>query len=713
MKNLSQAMPPMLPCAFAVAVALSMSLAQAQTQTDAQSPSISSTVLPQVVVSANRSAQSRFDAAAAIDVVQIDSFSATTPLVNLSELLSAVPGVQVRNRENYAQDLQVSVRGFGTRSTFGVRGVRILVDGIPATMPDGQGQAATASLTAASRIEVLRGPMAQMYGNAAGGVVQVFTRNPPRAGEATTGMVSVGAGSDGQRQTGAAFAAGNDTIGGMIDVSKFTTDGSRDHSAAERTQLAAKLVMRPSADTTVTAVLNQFDQPKAQDPLGLTRADFEKNPRQVIAAALSFDTRKTITQKQAGLVVDHQLSDSDSLNARLYGGQRQLTQYLGLSGVALNTAGGVVDLDRDYSGAGANWTHKMRVNHLPLNWVVGVETDKLHELRRGFVNNAGTPGDVRRNEDDRARNLDFFAQMDWTFAPQWRATAGIRNSRVKLEVDDHYITAASPNDSGSVEYHNTSPVVGLIWQVTDDMNLYANMGKGFETPTLAEVAYRSNGTGPNLGLLPSTSTQAEVGAKIRSGDHTLDMAVFSARSSNEIVPSLVLNGRSIYQNVDSVERRGAEVSWQTNWSQPALFAKKLTTHVTYTWLDASFQKSYVNAQNVMIAAGNRLPGAPSHSLFADAQYQFNDALSAALEWKTESKVYVNDVNSDVASGYGILNIRSSYGFRLGKTKLFLFGRLDNVLDKKYAGSVIVNDGNSRYYEAAPGRRWFVGLRAAM
>jgi iron complex outermembrane receptor protein len=264
-----------------------------------------------------------------------------------------------------------------------------------------------------------------------------------------------------------------------------------------------------------------------------------------------------------------------------------------------------------------------------------------------------------------------------------------------------------------VEYHNTSPVAGLLWHASDDINLYASLGKGFETPTLAESAYRADGTGPNLSLLPSTSIQGELGAKLRHAGHTLDLALFDSRSKNEIVPSLVLNGRSIFQNVDSVQRRGVEMAWQTKWNQSAALSNKWTTHLTYTWLDASFQKSFSNAQNATIAAGNRLPGAPEHSLFADVQYQFSEGLSAGLELKAESKVYVNDVNSNVAAGYGSVNLRSSYAFQLGAVKMFVFGRIDNLLDQQYAGSVIVNDGNSRYFEAAPGRRWFIGLRSAL
>lgn len=655
--------------------------------------------LPEIVVSASRSQQNRFDAPAAIDVVQVDGFRAQSPLVNLSELLSGVPGIQVRERQNYAQDLQISVRGFGTRSTFGVRGVRILIDGIPATMPDGQGQASTASLTSAKSIEILRGPMAQLYGNSAGGVLQVFTKDPPTKPE---GSVSLGFGSDNQRLYNASVGGGSDTLSGVLDVSQYSTDGYRDHSAARRTTINGKLVAKPSADTTITAIFNSFDQPLSQDPLGLTRAAFGQNPRQVFAGANTFDTRKTIEQQQVGVVLDQRIGTNDTLSARVYGGTRQVFQILSFAGGPASS-GGVVDLDRGYGGLGINWTHKTTVNGLPLNWTLGMEGDTLSEHRKGFDNNGGTPGTIRRNESDNARNLDFFGQVDWTFAPQWRLITGLRASRVMLSVDDHFVS--NGDDSGSVQYKQTSPVAGLVWSASDNVNLYANIGKGFETPTLAEAAYSttSNGSGPNLNLKASSSVQAEVGANIKAGRHAMDFAVFQTRSQDEIVPIATSNGRSIFQNVDDVQRRGVEASWHTDWNT------NLSSRVAYTWLDAQFKQAFAST-NGPVASGNRLPGAPEHSLFTELQYRWPNAVSAAVEMTANSKAYVNDINSDAASGYAVVNLRTGYEFNAGAAKVVVFGRVDNLFDKEYAGSVIVNDSNGRFFEPAPGRRLFVGLR---
>ncbi|MES2207568.1 MAG: TonB-dependent receptor [Pseudomonadota bacterium] len=655
----------------------------------------SDTWMEDVVVTASRAEQRQFDAPAAVNAVQMNPSYIASPLVNVSEMTQLIPGVQIKNRQNYAQDLQLSVRGFGTRSTFGVRGVRILVDGIPATMPDGQGQVATASLTSARRIEVLRGPLAQMYGNAAGGVLQIFTQDPP-TGSKPVFSLSGGVGSDGQYQSQFSIAGGNATGGGLIDIARYQTEGYRDHSAAERTQINTKLLIHPSSATRITAIFNRFDQPEAQDPLGLSHTDFNNNPRQVIPNAITFNTRKSIEQNQLGILLEHHLSSSDSLNARIYGGTRQVNQTLAF------TTNGVVDLDRDYKGIGLNWSHKAQIKTLPIRWIAGVEIDDLKETRKGFDNIAGNEGALRRYEDDRARNTDFFTQIDWTLNERWQAITGVRFSTVKFKVDD-YFNSSAMNTSGQVKYSHTSPVLGLVWHANDSVNVYGNIGKGFETPTLAESAYRPNNQpGPNFSLMPSKSIQAELGIKMHKKNHTMDAAIFETRSQDEIVSQASSGGRSTFQNIESVRRRGFELSWKAQW-------KMLSTSLSYTFLDARFTTGFINAQGA-VAAGNRLPGSSRHSIGAEAEKRFSEKINTAVEIRADSKVYVNDANTDAAPGYAVVNTRAGYEFHMGDAKLFLYGRIDNIFNKNYAGSVIVNDTNQRFFEPAPKRRFFVGLR---
>ncbi len=651
-------------------------------------------------------AQRRFDSAASHTRVEVNGFTAPTPLVNLSELLAGQPGVVALDRQNYAQDLQISVRGFGARSTFGVRGVRILVDGIPATMPDGQGQAATAQLQSAAHIDVLRGPLAQLYGNSAGGVIQVSTREPRPGGGA---QASVAAGSYGQRLADASVDFGDRTLGGLVDVSRFETDGWRDHSAARRTHLNGKLVARPSGDTTITTLVNLYDQPLSQDPLGLTLAQWQANPRQAPAPAYSFDTRKSISQNQLGVVLEHRLSDQDSVRARAYGGNRQLTQTLSFSGAAANSAGGVVDLDRDYYGLGLAWTHATRMpSGLPLTWTLGLDADRQSEHRQGFVNDGGQAGALRRNEQDRAGNTDLFAQVDAWIAPQWRAIAGLRASRVRASVDDRFINAASPDDSGRRNWSQTSPAVGLVWAASEQLNVYANIGQGFETPTLAEMAYSRNNTGPNYGLAASRSRQVELGAKWQGAVHRVEGALFDAKSRDEIVPAATVNGRTVYQNADDVRRRGLELAWSAK-------AGAWTPRAAYTWLDAYFGSAYTGANNAQVAAGNRIPGTARQVAQLSLNYAPTAAWQLGASLDVSSKVQVNDTNTEAAPGFAVVGLRAGYTLGgaagSGQPRWQFWARLDNVTDRRYVGSGIVNDGNGRFYEPAAGRRLMLGLRA--
>jgi len=654
-------------------------------------------------------AQRRFDAAASSTRVEVDTFTAPTPLVNLSELLAGQAGVVALDRQNYAQDLQIAVRGFGARSTFGVRGVRILVDGIPATMPDGQGQAATAQLQSAAHVDVLRGPLAQLYGNAAGGVLQVTTREPREGGGA---QASVAAGSYGQRLVDGSIDFGDRTLGGLVDVSRFETDGFRDHSAARRTHLNGKLVARPDGDTTITTLVNLYDQPKAQDPLGLTRAQWDANARQAPAVADSFDTRKSVSQNQLGVVLERRLGEHDSVRARAYGGTRQLRQYLSFSGAASNSSGGVVDLDRDYYGLGLAWTHATRLpSGLPLTWTLGVDADRQSELRQGFVNNNGTAGALRRDERDRAGNTDVYAQVDAWIAPAWRAVAGLRSSRVRSTVDDRLVNAVNPDDSGGRTWTHTSPALGLVWAATDALNLYANVGRGFETPTLAEMAYSASNNGPNFGLAASRSRQMELGAKWQGVVHRVEAAWFDARSQGEIVPAATVNGRTVFQNADNVRRRGLELAWSAR-------AGAWTPRAAYTYLDAYFGSPYAGAGGAQVGAGNRLPGTARHVAQLVVDYAPTQAWQLGASLDVSSKVPVNDTNTDAAPGYAVVGLRAGYtlGGRTAGTagtspRWQLWARLDNLMDRRYAGSVIVNDGNGRFFEPAAGRRVMVGLRA--
>lgn len=684
-----------------------------------------------VVVSASRREQSGFDAPAAVQSVNAETIRDAGPQVNLSESLSRVPGVIVLNRQNYAQDLQLSIRGFGARSTFGIRGVRLLVDGIPATMPDGQGQASTISLPSTDRIEVLRGPLAQLYGNAAGGVVQAFTREAPAVPEASAQIFF---GSFGTRRLGLQAAGRFGSTGLVVDYSDFQTDGWRQHSAAERQHLNSRLTFG-EGPLRVALVANFFRQPLSLDPLGLTRAEFDDNPRQaggivrngagVITdrLALSQNSRKTVEQDQIGATAELKLGASDRLSGRLYAGRRELDNALSIpigAQQANTSAGGIVDLSRRYQGVGLAYAFDRRLGGMPLTTTVGIDHDRMKDRRQGFLNLQGERGALRRDEDNLVTSTDVYLQSSLAVSERFTVIAGARSSRVRFDVDDFFVRPGTPvngDDSGNRSYSATNPVLGVTWHAAPTLNVYANLGRGFETPTFTELAYRRTGSGLNLGLDAARSRHLETGLKWRPAPQQfLDLALFSIRTSDEIAVESNTGGRSTFQNVGSTKRQGLELSWRGR------IADTLTGQLALNLLDATFEDSFVTSpaagQTVAIAAGNRLPGVPRRFAFGEVVWRpavlgaQNAARRAHLgvEVLHSGNFFANDANSAdaLAASYTVVNLRAVAEQRFADWRFAQFFRVDNATDRRYAGSVIVNEGNRRFFESAPGRGYTVG-----
>lgn len=653
-----------------------------------------------VVVSATRSERRDLDIPGSIDVVSGDTLREGQPKVNLSEALGRVPGLSLQNRQNYAQDLQLSIRGFGARSTFGIRGVKLYADGIPATMPDGQGQAANFDLSTARRIEVMRGPLAALYGNASGGVINLFTADGPKR-PTVAGDLLVGA--YGTRRIGMQAGGESGALNYIGDWSQFHTDGYRDHSAADRQQFNGKLKWLAGEDTSVALMMNTLYQPETQDPAGLTAAQAAANPRQVAAPVTLFNTRKTVRQEQTGATIDQRLGTEDRLRASVYAGDRQVRQYLSLPLAAQNPAtssGGVVDLGRYFDGLSLNWIHDGTLAGRPLSITSGVEQEMMHERRRGYINNFGDLGALKRDEDNQVNSTNLFGQADWRFTERLSATLGLRRTLVKFDSRDHFIIAGNPDDSGNIAYSNTSPVAGLAFRVAPEMSLYASAGRGFETPTNAEIAYRRVGTGLNFDLKPSRSTNAEIGLKGRISDYQkISLARFDTTTRDEIVTDTSAGGRSIFKNASRTRRTGWEASWE------AVLPANFDAHVAYTVLDARYAEAFASGSPaVTVQAGNLLPGVPRTSLYAELQWHhFQSGFSAALEARHNSNVYVDDQNSDAAAAYTIANLRLGFEQKAREWRITETLRVDNLTDRTYIGSVIVAESNGRFFEPAPRR----------
>ncbi|MDC5008364.1 TonB-dependent receptor [Acinetobacter baumannii] len=647
-----------------------------------------------------------------IEAPQVDSSSQ----VNLTEVVKGIPSLQIRNRENYAQDLQLSMRGFGARSTFGVRGIRLYVDGIPATMPDGQGQTSNIDLSSLDHVEVLTGPFSSLYGNSSGGTILTSTKE----GQGKDSIeLSYSGGSHDKSRAGLVLqggAKGANEPSYIISSSYFDTDGYREHSGAEKVLNNAKLSWNLDDGSKINWVTN-YVKIHADDPQGLTHDQWNANPKQQVPFLKQFNVRKDIEQTQTGVTWSKPINDKNELYAMAYLGNRQVTQYQSIpkstQDASINHAGGVIDFERNYYGADFRWTGKELLPNTTLS--VGVALDAMDEDRKGFENfnlvngqpSYGVKGNLRRDEDNTLWNIDPYLQASWQFLPTWRLDTGVRYSNVHYKSEDNYLS--NGDDSGKTDYDKVLPSVALSWQILPELMAYVSYTKGFETPTFTEMAYRPDGqSGFNFDLTASTSDTYETGLKSQNqlGDFTL--AVFQTKTKDDIVSAGNSNGRSTFRNADKTLREGVEFAWNKKlW-------RDLIATASYSYLDATFDSTVPAAGKISeIPEGNAIPGIAKNQAYVSLAWQPSHGLYGGVDVQYMDKVYVNDTNSDAAPSYSVTSANVGYAWVMGDWKVNSFARVDNLFDRNYAGSVIVNDSTQpvgRYFEPADGRNWSAGLR---
>lgn len=664
--------------------------------------------LDTMVVTASRTEQRIMDSAASISVVNSREIHDGQPEENLSEPLQRVPGIFALNRQNYAQDLLISSRGFGANSTFGSRGIKIFVDGIPGTAADGQGQISHIDLASTDHIEVMRGPFSVLYGNSAGGVINVFTENGKPGAELTPYF---SAGSYGQVKYGLKADGEKGDVNYVLDGGALHTDGYRDHSTADRKNENAKLVLKFGEDTSVTVVANNVNL-TALDPLGLTASQLQSDSRAAGTGALTYDTRKSVDQAQGGLVITQRISDSDLITLTPYYGDRHVIQYLA------TTFNGVINLDRQYYGMNSKWLHTGEVGSIPLKLVTGIDSNQNKDHRLTFNNSAGqqvVSPTTDQVYDMEARNLDEYMQGELRPTDRLAFTAGARQSKTTL-------SAVSENSLPTLGSHDYQAVTGMAsaqYYVQENSNVYLSYGSGFDTPTLNQVFYSpayvnavpgSVANTGNMGLLAARTQQLEIGSKSEiTGVAQVKVALFDAETTNDIVIASSNFGKTAFMNAPKTSRKGMELDAQ--WQLPY----QLQASVAYTLVNATVEQAYtetINTKSVTVNNGNRIPGVPKQGLFAEMIWRKPDkSLEYGVEGRAAGSIAANDLNQAYSSGYGIMNLRAIVRQNIGGWSLSEFARVDNVFDRFYVGSVIVNQAASQFYEGAPGRNWLAGGKA--
>ncbi|QWE01327.1 TonB-dependent receptor [Polynucleobacter sp. JS-Mosq-20-D10] len=673
----------------------------------ANQPEYEAPPLDEIVVSASGYEQKILDTAASINVVNRNQIQNGQAMENLSEPLNRVPGIFALNRQNYAQDLQISSRGFGANSTFGTRGIKIFVDNIPGTVADGQGQISHIDLPSTERIEAMRGPYSVLYGNSSGGVISVFTQD---GGPNNVVEPYFEAGSYSQRKAGVKANGIYRNTNYLLDVGDFHTNGYRVHSVADRFNANSKLKFKMGGDTAVTFIANNVNL-SAQDPLGLTSSQLAANPKQAGNSAISQNTRKSVLQSQTGATIDTRVDQDNQLLFTPYYGQRHVTQFLAAQ------SNGVIDLKRNFYGMDSKWVHKSQMLEMPFTVVGGVDMNENDDHRLTYQNNGGVQGALGQNYRMSAKNFDQYAHLDWRLLERLSLNMGARNSTTTLSSISNS-PALNNTSSGSNTYQALTSMMSLQYYLTELSNVYVSYGSSFDTPTLNQVTYNSNFSGSNFGLFAATTKQLEFGFKSKvSKSAQVNLAFFNANTTNDIVVGASSFGRTAFTNAPKTNRQGMELGSQF------ILPHHFEMNLAYTWLNAIVKEAYsytyqatgIPTTTNVVLSGNRIPGVPNQGLFSELLWvKPNKSIEAAIEARVNGSMAVNDINSlSMANGYAVMNIRGVLRQELaGGWSTSQFFRINNILNRSYVGSVIVNQASSQFYESAPGRNWMIGGNAS-
>ena len=670
------------------ATALIPALASAQ-----DNPAVSVDDLEEIVVQATRMSRPLDSVPAAISVVNQAQIQLGRQQLGLDEALNRVPGVFMQNRYNFAQDLRVSIRGFGARSAFGIRGVKILVDGIPETLPDGQGQVDSIDLGAAQQIEVLRGPSSSYYGNASGGVISVTSERGP---ETPFANLRFSAGEYGAQKFQAKTGGQTERVNYFVSFSDSQIDGYREHSETENTQLSGRLEFDLGDRGSLLAVANYTDQPVSNDPGGINIAQAQADPRSARDRNLSFDGGEALEQTRLGFVYTLPVGEGSELQVRNYYVSRDFNNRLPFFG------GGAVDLQRFFAGGGISYTQQGSLGGRPNRVVVGLDYDDQDDHRRRFNNDMGVLGALSLDQDEHVTSTGLFIQDELSISDDVRLSFGVRVDQVEFDVGDRFL--GNGDDSGVRKLDDVSPMIGLLANLSPDVTVYGTYSTSFETPTTTEFANPSGAGGFNPLLEPQAATNLEVGLRGGVGSRTrYELAVFDIGVEDELIPYEIPSspGRDFFANAGRSNRTGLEA---TLISQPT---DRIGVTLSYTYADFTFADFLDDNGNDY--SGNRIPGTVEQLVFAELSYRHPAGWFGALDALHVGDQFANNANSVADGAYTLSNLRLGFDANRGGATFSPFVGVNNLFDQSYNSNIRLNAFGRRYYEPGPGRNIYAGV----
>ena len=667
--------------------------------------------LPPTTVSVTRAERPLTQIPNSIQTIDRQQISRARPTWGLDEALVSVPGVFVANRYNFSQDQRISIRGFGARSAFAVRGIKILVDGIPQTLPDGQGQLTNLELGEVDRIEVLRGSTSALFGNASGGVISIWTNPHDIVAVKEDARFVAGRFASNPERTWSKWQSttGLRVLGGsaQVTLSRLDYDGERDHSAADQRVFNARLTVPLATGWSLALLAAVGNNPQADNPGSLTAAELTTNRDTVPVLNRNRDAGKAVTQVQTGATVRRSMANGGEATFTVFGLTRDLKNPITTT---------YIDLDRVDYGARASMTYPLPLGSRAHRLTVGFDVQRQQDDRKNFAY-LNTPGDSAK--PDTTRTLDQlervveigpFVQSALELSPTVTLTAGLRYDWVKFAVRDRLITASPPNpdDSGERLMQALSGSLGIALNPSRTLTVYGNIASSFETPTTTELANSPSGAGGfNTGLEPQHAWNYEVGARGALGDRFLYTGtVFQADVRDALVPYEIAAPRFYYRNAGSTRHRGVELSGSL------AILSGISVNVTWTYSNYRFRDySFTDSTGTHVLDNRELTGIPRNwfHTIVRAQPPVFGGFWAEVQQSYSSGYYVSDLQPTRTSPWWATNVRLGWEGKAGQVRLAPFLGINNAFNHLYVSSVVINAARDRFYEPAPGRNAYLGL----
>ena len=613
--------------------------------------------------------------------------------LGLDYALAEIPGVFAMNSNNYAQDLRISMRGFGARSAFGIRGVKIMVDGIPQSTPDGQAQLDNLDLGVVTGMEVINGPASGMYGNAAGGVVNIATEGVPSSTFAEARYL---AGSFGLNRFQLKGGIRSEKWSAIVQGSNTRLDGYREHSGMKNTSFNTKIIARPSDNSHLQLIFGYVDSPEAQDPGSLDHNAVPIDRTGARPQNRDYNSGEAVQQAKLGITWQQKLKKDQQLNARLFYQWRDFSNRLPFE------AGGIVDLERNFVGGGVNYQLNKSNWKWPYRLKVGIDIEQQVDDRQRYNNLLGIRANRSFDQEESFTNVGLFAIQELEMSARLLLLITTRFDVMELEAKDRYLLDG--NDSGSQSYEQFNPGIGLHYNLKKGGNIYANFTTSFETPALSELSTNPLGGGFNQSLKPQQAQNLEIGyRKHFSLRWSLKLSSYYIKLQNELLPFelAAFPGRDFYRNAGKSERFGIEANLR--W----FVFKDFIARFSYTYAQYIYQQYEIDGNSF---ADNYLPGIPQHQATLSGHYHHSSGFLAMIQLRYVGDVYLNDTNTEQTGDYILGNLRVAYQWKKNKWVLSPFAGLNNFTNTSYNDNLRINAFGGRYFEPAPGLNWYSGLK---